>query len=95
MNKQVKMYKQTKNRKKIVEYFKKEINEISLICNKKKKLNNPFIAFKYLLYIPIWSIGSILIITFILLATFFIGVWNAKGTTKGEYKKCGDTLMKN
>lgn len=76
MNKQVKMYKQTKNKDKIVKFFKKEFNEISLICNKKKKLSNPFIAFKYLLYIPIAILGGSIIIIFILLSTFFIGVWS-------------------
>ena len=81
--KQLKNQYQKKN--KFIEFIKKEIKEITLVCTKKKRLKNPFIAFKYLLYIPIALIASVIIIIIILLSAFFMGVNNAIGTKKNEY----------
>lgn len=78
---------QYQKKNKFIEFIKKEIKEITLVCTKKKRLKNPFIAFKYLLYIPLALISAVVIIVIILLSAFFLGVNNAIGTKKGEIKK--------
>lgn len=82
---QAKLYKKTKNKQKFINFFKNEINEIKNVIEKKKKLNNPFIAFKYILYLPISIILATIIIIILMLSAFFIGLNNAKGTKINEH----------
>lgn len=61
---------------KLIFFIKNEINDIKLILQKKKVIN-PFIAFKYLLYIPLVILALSLITTIILVYTYLKASWSS------------------
>ena len=62
--------------KRIISFIKKEILHLTGILTNKEKLDNPFIAFKYILYIPLALIISSFLIVLLLLCGFVKGVWS-------------------
>ena len=62
--------------KKIINFIKKEIFQLTGILTNKEYLNNPFIAFKYILYIPLALLISSFLIVLLLLSGFVKGVWS-------------------